>query len=935
MKKKLGFNKRKKNRRLVPITIFILISILILTTSQNSYSESSRNTDSYNHFHLSYSQNVSGNIFEIKISRDLSKLAIKTTNIGVLLQTSNFAILCNFSTFARKGFDWNLNSSEFADGKFIRNSNNCKARDILYGDSISWNKDNHIATIVYPLLSIWNSNDLTLIYRQSGKNFTAVAWNLNGSKLAATQYSKVNILNIINYSINKTFFMEKDESTSNTPIIKWSPDSKYIAYSSGEFFIQLINVGNSTIYKKLYGFTSHVTSFDWSSDGNYIVAGSSDKTVNIYDLKNDTIYTLHLKNKIAVGICFVQNYHDIIIGTSIGTIEDWKFDKDILKADAGPDLSGFLDQTLNLVGDGTVGEIPDNGYTWTISDSNGPIATLTGRDAAYIFSQIGTFSIKLTVKDIHGSISEDSAIAHISYSTNKPIVKINYPTNNSVLSNTTYLKGTVNGIVQRVEIQVNGGGWQIADGKINWQLKFDSTIYNDGAYVLYVRALDAVQSSDIVHVLFKIDNSKSIPSNDPPPTIKILQPIDNSVVNGTILIKGIADDNTYISEISIELPGVQLDAEGGKNWFLYFNTLEVPDGKWTIRADAYDEFRQISYATVTIFINNTGIGPNAPPLIGITFPSNNSKISGIINFTGWASDDHELKIIQIRMNESLWHTCSGYQNWKYLYNSSLVNNGPLIIRARAFDGHLFSVNATIIVNVANPSNNTHDNNPPDTRNDQTYIISYIFIVLLLLIIIFLSYIAFLAKKLRAILSIIIIVLMISIIVLWPTNSLIQQKNPNSTINNGPPPSNSINNTSYAPDFTFMSLKDGKIITNEKELGRVVFLYFTWEYGLEANFQILKNLNAYYNTNGTIKLHILVLLYNPYVSDKTFNTTMKYGDPSWDYQQDSLHIRTNFNQPYAGKGWVIINGKESVVYNDFETGFSLSHFKEIIDPLVIQ
>jgi WD40 repeat protein len=923
-----------KNSVLISILIFILF-FSILFNANSSYAESPRNNYNYNYFYLSNSKNVSGLVHQIKISPDQSMIAIKTASTGVLLKTSDFSSLCNFSTFVRNGFEWNPNSIEFADGKFIRNKMDCSARDILYGDSISWNKDNHIASVLSPTLNIIYSSNLTSIYRQSN-NFTAVAWNSDGTKLAAAQYSKVNILNTTTYSINNSFLMESDESSTVVSHIKWSPDSKYIAYSSGEFFIQIINVNNNTISKKLYGFTSHVTSFSWSSDGKYIVAGSSDKTVNIYDLPNDVIYTLNLNDRIPVEVSFGKDYHEIFIGTSIGSIEHWRFDKDLLRADAGPEIFGIADQSLTFIGVASVGEIPETGFTWVISDSNGPMATLTGSVVSFSFSQIGVYDVQLTVKDVHGRESKDTTHAHIIQSETKPVVTIIYPTNHTIVSDNVTIKGTATGNsnIRRIEIQINEGGWQTASGTNNWQFVFNSRNYLDGAYVVNVRAFNDIQSSDIVDALFSIDNSKSPPTKDPFPTIKILTPQDQSIVKGTILISGIASDNTYISEVRVELPNGLLDANGGRNWSLSFNTREVPDGKWPITATAYDEYNQMSSVTISIFINNTGLGQNKRPTIGIIFPSDNSIISGSINISGWASDDHELKIIQIRINDSIWHTCSGHENWKFLFNSSQVNKGPLIIKARAFDGHLFSANATLVVRVANHSNGTQINNTHNPSSENTYIISYISIIILVIFIIILLYFIFVIKKIRIILSIVIVILLITIIILWPTiTNHEKEKNNTSPIDGNP--STHINNTTYAPDFTFMSMKADNIITNEKELGHVVFIYFTWEGEYEGNFNNLKELTAHYKVNGTSRLHIIVLLNNTFFSDAAFNATMRQTDPSWDYQQDTLGIRTNFNQPYLGKGWIIIDKNGKMVLNELEAYFYEPRFESIIDPLMGQ
>jgi len=95
---------------------------------------------------------------------------------------------------------------------------------------------------------------------------------------------------------------------------------------------------------------------------------------------------------------------------------------------------------------------------------------------------------------------------------------------------------------------------------------------------------------------------------------------------------------------------------------------------------------------------------NKKPLVIINYPKAFSKLSKIITISGESIDpngDNTIKLVEVMVNNT-WHTASGTTKWSYEWDTYSLSDGNYLIKARAWDGNLYSEIEEIEVIVSNP-----------------------------------------------------------------------------------------------------------------------------------------------------------------------------------------------------------------------------------------
>lgn len=107
-------------------------------------------------------------------------------------------------------------------------------------------------------------------------------------------------------------------------------------------------------------------------------------------------------------------------------------------------------------------------------------------------------------------------------------------------------------------------------------------------------------------------------------------------------------------------------------------------------------------------VSSDGIGVkkgavNHLPTVNITTPNDNATVSGIVKFSGNASDIDFLDTltVSIRTDNSNWLGVTGNTSWNNSWDSSTVNNGIHTVMVRAWDGRDYSSIADLNINVQN------------------------------------------------------------------------------------------------------------------------------------------------------------------------------------------------------------------------------------------
>jgi len=92
----------------------------------------------------------------------------------------------------------------------------------------------------------------------------------------------------------------------------------------------------------------------------------------------------------------------------------------------------------------------------------------------------------------------------------KPFVTIDQPVEGGEFSGTIQLSGTagdLDGAVEKVELSVDGGGWEEVEGTDSWSYQLDTTKLEDGEHTLAVKAFDGERYSDEENLTITVKNA--------------------------------------------------------------------------------------------------------------------------------------------------------------------------------------------------------------------------------------------------------------------------------------------------------------------------------------------------------------------------------------------------------------------------------------------
>jgi len=247
----------------------------------------------------------------------------------------------------------------------------------------------------------------------------------------------------------------------------------------------------------------------------------------------------------------------------------------------------------------------------------------------------GSYYIYGVADDRRGGITGDYSPGrvYISHTWNyPPEVEITSPDDDSTVSGIVTLRGAAHDddgdeSIEKVEVKIGEGNWQLADGTSSWELELDTTGYPDGWYDIVARAYDGQEYSDEGAE----DASVSLEFYNPPPNvapgIEINYPANESTVKGNITISGESSDEN--GDDTLEKVEIRVDEGGWKattaiggereewtEWEFLLDTTELEDGWHTISVRAFDGETYSDVGWIEILVGNTvQPEPNVKPEI--------------------------------------------------------------------------------------------------------------------------------------------------------------------------------------------------------------------------------------------------------------------------------------------------------------------------------
>ncbi|MFH1209687.1 MAG: Ig domain-containing protein [archaeon] len=211
------------------------------------------------------------------------------------------------------------------------------------------------------------------------------------------------------------------------------------------------------------------------------------------------------------------------------------------------------------------------------------------------------------------------------------------------------------------------------------------------------------------------------------PTIEIVAPIENQIIDDTYTIVWYANDSDQASS-TLDIK-IEYKEYNSNNWIIledeinnndgmfYWNTETVDDGHYTIKITVTDDESASAYDQVSIYVNNEII-INEPPAVDITSPINFEIISGLYNIEWEASDleqPSDTLDVKVEYKEDNWMAFmypwitifeSPNNPGNHLWNTLPIEDGNYKLRVTVTDNEgeededeiMFTINNEIALN---------------------------------------------------------------------------------------------------------------------------------------------------------------------------------------------------------------------------------------------
>ena len=389
---------------------------------------------------------------------------------------------------------------------------------------------------------------------------------------------------------------------------------------------------------------------DWFLDPAYTVATHLSIP---YDFSLDYVYNPYL---IEDGPEFDPPYIEIINPEA----EEYLNSRTICVSWNVSDNSQLFNLTVSI--NGTI-------YYWTTQKGLGSTTIDLSSD--------GTYYLNITAMDYWGNYK--TVIRKFVVDTVNPQVVIIEPENDSYHDNSTVMIGwnsTDDRCVDHIEIYLDGSLVAIS---YDWEGSIPVNM-SDGNHTVCVRAYDLASNTGEATITVHVDTT--------PPSVEITYPENDTYHNSTSLyIRWSATDNFGVEKFEIYVDDEKyVELDGSYSEYC----LSLSDGQHEIVIMAYDIMNHTSMDRVFVKIDTV------PPSINIYEPQNNSFVSKEFTIKWDASDNFEIVLFRIYLNDSPIAELPGNTTE---YNISVLESGDYIVEVVAIDAVDLASSSRIIVSI--------------------------------------------------------------------------------------------------------------------------------------------------------------------------------------------------------------------------------------------
>jgi chitinase len=169
------------------------------------------------------------------------------------------------------------------------------------------------------------------------------------------------------------------------------------------------------------------------------------------------------------------------------------------------------------------------------------------------------------------------------------------------------------------------------------------------------------------------------------PSIGISSPYNNSTVSGLVTVTNVVSDNVGVVKVELYVDNVLTATTTSAPWTLTWNTSNVAAGSHVLLSKAYDAAGNTAGAVVSVTLAATVPSPDTiAPTIGISFPYNNSTVSGVVTVTNVASDNVGVVKVELYVDSVLTATTTSAP-WSLTWDTALVSHKNHVLLTKAYD----------------------------------------------------------------------------------------------------------------------------------------------------------------------------------------------------------------------------------------------------------
>jgi chitodextrinase len=363
-----------------------------------------------------------------------------------------------------------------------------------------------------------------------------------------------------------------------------------------------------------------------------------------------------------------------------------------------------------------------------IDASGATIATKTGPSPESISATVNAASYKVIVSSSSGTGNYTLTIGYPTADntpppdSTAPTVSILAPSAGTSVSGVVNVTGTAsdNVSVSKVQVNVDGGSYQLAGGTTSWSYSLDTKSLSNGSHTINALATDSSNNAANASVIINVNNPTA---DTTPPTAPSNLTSTAQTTSSISLSWNASTDNVGVVQYDVYRNSTKIGSVTGNSPPTSYSDIGLGNGtSYSYYVVALDAAGNVSAPSNTLAVSTTS-PDTTKPNVSISAPTSAATVAGQTAIAGTASDNAALTSVTLQIDNGAIITPSGTTSWSYNWDTTFYANGSHTITATATDtsGNTNSASITVTVNnlAAGDTTKPQMNGPLNANNPLT------------------------------------------------------------------------------------------------------------------------------------------------------------------------------------------------------------------------